>query len=104
MKTDLYTKILLTIIAISLVIIVLRDVSITPTATAQTNTLGVLDVNLVAINGIRLYDDCLEVNVKNKVQFEIPYWGLDVNVKNKVELDTPYGGLDVRVTNYDKFK
>lgn len=49
MKTDLYTKVILTVIAVCLAVIVIEDIPIVETANAQTG--GPIDVNLVSIDG-----------------------------------------------------
>ena len=49
MKTDLYTKIVLTIIAAALVALVCRDYA----APMQAQGIGPTDVNIVAIKGYR---------------------------------------------------
>lgn len=84
-KIDLYTKLVLTVIAISLSVIAIRDIELIPSVQAHPMTLAPqapLDVNIVSV----------------------PYSGIDINVKNKIKLDIPYGGLDVNVKNYRDFK
>ncbi|WP_195663322.1 hypothetical protein [Bacteroides congonensis] len=85
MKIDLYTKLVLTVIAISLSIIAYRNIEFIPSARAHPMNMAPqtpLDVNIVSV----------------------PYNGIDVNVNNKIKVDTPYGGLDVNVKNYREFK
>lgn len=75
MKTDLYTKIILTIIAVALTINLLKDFNIIPTAQAsefksaettgsvkQTNE--VTDVNIVQINGYSVWNRSLPVSIE----------------------------------------
>ena len=52
MKTDLYLKAVLTVIATCLVYFVAKDVGITP---AQAQTGRPVDVNLVSINGVMAF-------------------------------------------------
>lgn len=64
MKTDLYTKIVLTIIAVSLAIIVIRDVDIIPRAYAnstETNMKSKMNYGLVPLNA----DGSIDVNIKS---------------------------------------
>jgi len=52
MKVDLYTKSVLTLIALSLVCIVARDVSFVPEAQAAPAGLsGTVDVNIISVGG-----------------------------------------------------
>lgn len=107
MKTDLYTKVILTVIAFVLTVNLLRDVEIIPSATAaqlpapQTEEIKqakkqVTDVNIVQING-QSVGSVLKVDFDN-----IPYVRIantaDVNINN-----TPYVNINntpnVRVTN-----
>lgn len=90
MKTDLYTKAILTLIAIALVVIVFQNLEVVPTATARIPiNSNEIDVNIVSINGQSIFGGELEVKVVN-----IP----------KVEIKSSYGGLDVKVTNPRDFK
>ncbi|MFC1453731.1 hypothetical protein ACFLQL_00975 [Verrucomicrobiota bacterium] len=50
--SDLYTKIVLTVIAVSLVYIVTKDIHIIPEAVAQYKSSQVMDVNIARINGL----------------------------------------------------
>lgn len=99
MKSDLYLKVVLTVIAAALVMLVLQNMGVgivtraiaTPgpmPAMSQSN--GLVDVNIVSVNGSRLSG----------------YGGIDVNVKNtpEVKIQSGYGGIDVKVTNYRDFK
>lgn len=106
MKTDLYTKIILTVIAVCLVITVVKDIPLLTTARAG-HTAGsgyaseIIDVRVVNTPdvNIRTSYQGLDVNVKNAVKLDVPYNGLDVNLKSGIKLDIPYGGLDVNVKN-----
>jgi len=64
MQTDLYTKIILTIIAISLVIIALKPLPFISKAQAKSDE--TLSVNISAIADRRLYSDALPVVIKEK--------------------------------------
>lgn len=100
MKTDTYTKAILTIIALCLIVIVLRDIPFTTPARAQSfGTASALDVRVVNTPEVRIATpyEGLDVRIKNAVQLDIPYRGIDVNVKNPVALDIPYGGIKVDV-------
>jgi hypothetical protein len=57
MKTDTYTKIVLTIIAICLVVIVVEDIPIVEEANAQSAGGGVVSVDLVSIAGQPFHAD-----------------------------------------------
>ena len=83
MKTDLYTKTVLTIIAFCLVVIVIKDADIMPKAHAATpNTALPLGVNygLVPLNP----DGSIDVNFPDKIDVNIVginTWDeLDVNI------------------------
>lgn len=74
MKTDLYTKGILTVIAIALSIIVLKDISIIPEAHASSNAnvpsmnsnYGLIPVNEDGSINVRLVStEQLDVNIKN---------------------------------------
>jgi hypothetical protein len=56
MKTDFYTKLVLTIIAVCLMLMVFRDVPVISTAAAQDSP-AVTDVNIVSISGRALDGD-----------------------------------------------
>ncbi|MBK7095062.1 MAG: hypothetical protein IPH57_08455 [Saprospiraceae bacterium] len=74
MKTDFYTKVVLTIIAICLTIIVLKQVDIIPNAyaTGQTSDLKKnLNYGLVPLND----DGSIDVNIKSSSE-------LDVNIES----------------------
>ncbi len=73
MKTDLYTKIVLTVIAIALSVIALRDISFVSTAQATSVAATpapaavnreVVDVNIVKVGGYSVYSKSLPVDVK----------------------------------------
>lgn len=64
MKTDLYTKTILTIIAICLLYIAGKDM----VALAYADRKDVVDVNIVAVSGNRIgvYDKALPVKILNE--------------------------------------
>ncbi len=64
MQTDLYTKIILTIIAISLVIIALKPLPFLSNALAKSEE--TLSVNISAIADRRLYSGALPVVIKGE--------------------------------------
>ena len=74
MKTDMYTKVVLTVIALALTINLIKDFSLVPSAQASPAPIpepamvqqsGVVDVNIVQVNGHKLSPmgapDCLPV-------------------------------------------
>lgn len=72
MKTDLYTKIILTIIAVALVGHLIKDIDFVSKVQAsklpqpevsETNSSGVIDVNIVKIGGNNVYSK-IPVEVK----------------------------------------
>lgn len=85
MKTDLYTKIVLTIIAIALVGHLVKDVDLVSKAHAaplplevlSTQTDGVIDVNIVQINGKDIATTDIPVKINNISTATIP-----VDVRN----------------------
>ena len=77
MKTDMYTKVVLTVIAIFLGVIIFQNISLVPTVQASPAPIpepamalqsGVIDVNIVEINGEKLgnpYDGLATLPVYN---------------------------------------
>lgn len=95
-KTDLYTKIVLTIIAIALVGHLVKDITLVEKAHAADfplpaptaiKTDGVIDVNIVQIDGKSVENSKIPVQVKLGTYERIP-----VEVKSSTS-------LDVRVSN-----
>lgn len=86
MKVDLYTKAVLTVIAVSLSVIAFRSVDVVPVANAQGSGFSKpIDVNVISVCGSRVtpnYDGSLNVKVTNPVKIDVPYSGLDVRVTN----------------------
>ena len=62
MKPDLYTKAVLTVIASCLVYFVVKDVVLIPDAHAQSG--GVVDVNIVKIDGSRVNSQYVSLPVR----------------------------------------
>ncbi len=62
MQTDLYTKIILTIIAICLVWMVVSPIAITP---VQAGSKDIINVNIEQVDGRNIYK-ALPVKVQNK--------------------------------------
>lgn len=95
-KTDLYTKVVLTVIAVVLTINFVKDITFVSEAKASvptsfpapysTQTDGVIDVNIVQVNGKKLTDD-LPVEVKNSSY-------------SPLYITTGYSGLKVQVDNW----
>ncbi len=100
MQTDLYTKTILTIIAICLVIIVVKQIDIIPNAHAENSANVVYDPNyrLIKANA----DGTIDVNIKsasssidvNLVKVKT-YDPVDVNIK-KVAGNTCYDAIPVK--------
>jgi hypothetical protein len=100
MQTDLYSKTILTIIAICLVIIVVKQVDIIPNAHAENSANIVYDPNyrLIKTNA----DGTIDVNIKsasssidvNLVKVKT-YDPVDVNIK-KVAGNTCYDAIPVK--------
>ncbi|MBO9698664.1 MAG: hypothetical protein J7604_00575 [Sporocytophaga sp.] len=100
MKTDLYTKTILTIIAVCLVIIVVKQIDIIPNAHAANSDNAVYDPNyrLIKTNA----DGTIDVNIKsstssidvNLVKVKT-YDPVDVNIK-KVAGNTCYDAIPVK--------
>ncbi|MBE9487584.1 MAG: hypothetical protein IMY73_00200 [Bacteroidetes bacterium] len=96
MKTDFYTKTILTVIAVSLVALVIQNTNLVGTVQANSfptpakgTSDSVMDVNIVSVDGWNIYGGKLKVEVENEPT---------VNIKNE------YRDLDVNVTNYSDFK
>lgn len=103
MKTDSYTKVILTVIAVALVALVLQNMNIVSTVQANNSSAPKLspqtiidtptmNVNIVSVNGKELKVDH-NGNLKVSVS-EMP----------KVKLDNGFGGLEVKVSNYSDFR
>ena len=101
MKTDLYTKIVLTVIALLLTINLLKDFEFITSAKANTNipvatsvtpqkTESVIDVNIVRIDGRSINSDGIDVNIKA--------------VDGSNSSISPFSGIPVKVTNSSDFK
>lgn len=78
MKTDLYTKVILTVIALCLSLNILKEFDIIPTVQAKESVSvpapapqavqsGTVDVNIVSVSGSSVWSDGLPVHVKNTV-------------------------------------
>lgn len=89
MKTDLYTKIVLTIIAIVLTLNLVKDFDWITSAKAD----GVIDVNVVSIEGQSLRYSKLPVSIENISLGGSSNSTLPVNIRDSKT-------LDVKVTNY----
>ena len=88
MKTDLYTKSVLTVIAACLAIIALKEVDIIPTAQAATNFTNV-HYGLVPLNS----DGTIDVNIKSS----------SANVKVSIEDINTYDKLPVNIEEVDSY-
>ncbi len=94
MKTDSYTKAILTVIAIALITLVVQNFNVIPSVTAKASpnfsNSETVNVNVVSINGRSLFGNSLKVEVVNTPE---------------VEMKLPLGSsaLDVNVTNYRDF-
>ena len=104
MKTDLYTKVILTVIAVCLVYFVVNQLQIFPTAKASATNLsdknyvsvpvkpdGSIDVNVVKMN------ETVDVNIEEVGGYDT-YGKLPVEVKNTVGVDNS-GQFDVYCEN-----
>jgi len=95
MKTDFYTKAVLTVIAVCLSIIVLKQVYIIPNAyagTPKTNFNTNKNYGLVPLNA----DGSIDVNIKSSSE-------MDVNITGVNGSYVPYGKLPVVIKkNEDK--
>lgn len=97
MKTDSYTKAILTVIAVALIALVVQNFDVVPTVTANTasnsslSNSETMDVNIVSINGRSFFGTSLKVEVVNtpEVEIKIPFGsdGLDVNVTNSEDFN-----------------
>ena len=104
MKTDSYTKAILTVIAVALIALVVQNFDVVPTVTANTasnsslSNSETIDVNIVSVNGRSFFGNSLQVEVVNTPEVEV------VNIP-EVEIKMPFGsdGLDVNVTNSEDF-
>ncbi len=104
MKTDLYTKCILTVIAIALSFIVFKDIDIIPKAHASSNTntaiptsnYGLVPVNEDGSITVRLSTtEQLDVNIKNIDTYDelrINLYGISTSDELDVNLDEIGGG------------
>ncbi len=98
MKTDFYTRFMLTVIAVCLSIIVLRDIPIFPKAQASDKntftpygTNGVIDVNIKSIDT----SDELDVNisgVNTSDELDVNISGVETSDELDVNIDEIGGG------------
>lgn len=82
-KTDLYTKVVLTVIAVVLTLNFVKDITFVSEAKASaptsfpapfsTQTDGVIDVNIVQVNGKQLTTESLKVDVTRVKEETIGY-------------------------------
>lgn len=103
MKTDLYTKIVLTVIAVALTLNLVKDFDWITSAKAETavtkpnivasKTEGVIDVNIVSVDGSSVRWEGLPVTIK----------GVSTRDRLSVEIEGSKT-LDVNVTNTRDFK
>lgn len=121
-NVDFYTKAVLTVIAVCLVILTLRNTEIIPpakaSAPAETESLsssGPMEVRIVGVS----YGTKIPVQIENTVPVkiegvsfgtkvpvtieDIPRAGLDVNIKSP-KVNYSSGGVEVYVTNYKDFE
>lgn len=118
MKTDLYTKIVLTIIAVVLSINLLKDFDFITPANANNGSAvpaanitapkyeGVIDVNIVRVNGNSIGSYGLDFNLKgiNGSSPSSSFSTLNVNVKELGGSSvSSSSGMPVKVTNYRDF-
>lgn len=78
MKTDLYTKIMLTLIAIGLWGVLLKPIFITEPVIASN---GITDVNIEKIGGLSIDKRTLNVNIRKVGGFDVA--GPNLPVKGK---------------------
>ncbi len=107
MKPDLYTKVVLTFIVVFLGVLVFQNItfvekahainaSTAPKQVDVNSQNGVMDVNIVSINGRYIQSSGIDVNISN---IKGSSWGtLDVKIK---EVDRT---IPVEVKNYRDFK
>ncbi|WP_108869736.1 hypothetical protein [Aquimarina aquimarini] len=82
MKTDTYTKFVISIIAICLVIIVIRDTDIIPKAHA--NSTSTTNYGIIPIND----DGSITVKLSNSDEIDVNLKNIDTYDKLKVDLST----------------
>lgn len=106
MRNDRYLKIILTIIAASLVILVLQNANIISTAKADTepekkfitvplNPDGTMDVNIKAVGGSSVYGP-LDVNIEKYDGSSVSSYGLPVNIES-VDGSSIYDAIPVKM-------
>lgn len=97
MKTDLYTKAVLTVIAVSLFTIALQNMTFIGTANASDKKMiaDEIDVNIKEIGGSSVYG-ALPINLK-EVGGSSFYGNLPVNIKEVSGTNVNYSGLPVNI-------
>lgn len=114
MKADLYTKIVLTVIAIALVANFFKGTDIVTTAQAQTILSAptvaeqpkTIDVNIVSLNGIPLLNRKIKLangEIRNLLPISIENTDepVDVNISKPIEATLKYdNSIDVWVKNF----
>lgn len=107
MKLDLYTKSILTVIAICLTFNVLKDFDIMPKAyaneplKAQPNLLPNKNYGLIPVNA----DGTIDVNIKSSETMDVSITDIETTDNLGVELEYAYGSVKVPVIikeNQDK--
>ena len=111
MKTDSYTKAVLTVIAIALITLVCQNLNVVPTVNASTpfNTTKTMDVNIVSVSENLFPEGKIKVEIINSPTVKINNDFMDVIeieiVKApEIEIKNGYNGIDINVTNHDDFE
>ncbi len=110
LKVDLYTKIVLTLIAVGLFANVAKNMDFitqvkaaevpTNTRVMLPNTEGVIDVNIVQVDGKSVGENHIPVMVKNDGYREmIPIEIRDI-ISTTLPVEVKNSSLDVKVTNF----
>lgn len=88
-KTDLYTRIVLTVIAVVLTLHLVKDINFVGEANAAplpfaTQTDGVIDVNIVQVDGKKLGGKSIPVSSPGYLDVTVSNWPYSINVSGSV--------------------
>lgn len=82
MKTDLYTKTILTIIAVCLLLVVVKEIPLIPTVQAENDPQEVQRYGLVPVNA----DGSITVKLSPMEEIDVNIRGVDTSEELKVEI------------------
>lgn len=88
MKTDVYTKVVLTVIAVCLAVIVVRDIDFVPSANAAKTPGDVMDVRIVGYSGYNNIPVVIK-DIDSRSAIKVNIAGADWGFKLPVKIEDP---------------